>query len=56
MGMDTPELPWSEVVTAKNVAELERSAYICPGMVRREGLHIHQCILVVSAFDIVRSS
>ncbi|CAM9215314.1 unnamed protein product, partial [Sphacelaria rigidula] len=30
VGMDTPELPWSEVMAAKNAAEMENNAYICP--------------------------
>lgn len=32
VGMDTPELPWSEVIAAKNSAEKEGKAYICPGV------------------------
>lgn len=32
VGMDTPELPWSEVVAAKTAAEKDGKAYICPGM------------------------
>lgn len=31
VGMDTPELPWSEVLAAKNAAEKDGKAYICPG-------------------------
>ncbi|CAN0343016.1 unnamed protein product [Pylaiella littoralis] len=30
VGMDTPELPWSEVMAAKNAAEKDGKAYICP--------------------------
>eukprot|EP00903_Cladosiphon_okamuranus_P008480 g8147.t1 len=30
VGMDTPELPWSEVMAAKTSAETEGKAYICP--------------------------
>ncbi|CAM9361477.1 unnamed protein product, partial [Hapterophycus canaliculatus] len=30
VGMDTPELPWSEVVAAKTAAEKDGKAYICP--------------------------
>lgn len=30
VGMDTPELPWAEVIAAKNAAEMESNAYICP--------------------------
>ncbi|CAM9395188.1 unnamed protein product, partial [Ectocarpus sp. 8 AP-2014] len=30
VGMDTPELPWSEVVAARSSAEKDGKAYICP--------------------------
>eukprot|EP00904_Undaria_pinnatifida_P010142 jgi/Undpi1/6258/HiC_scaffold_20.g08742.m1 len=30
VGMDTPELPWSEVMAAKSAAEKDGKAYICP--------------------------
>lgn len=36
VGMDTPELPWAEVIAAKNAAEMESNAYICPGEKNRE--------------------
>lgn len=32
VGMDTPELPWSEVMAAKSAAEKDGRAYICPGL------------------------
>lgn len=36
--MDTPELPWSEVMAAKSSAEKEGKAYICPGVCEPRGL------------------
>lgn len=31
VGMDTPELPWTEVLAARHAAEKDGKAYICPG-------------------------
>lgn len=31
VGMDTPELPWTEVLAARHAAEKDDKAYICPG-------------------------
>ena len=33
VGMDTPELPWVEVLAARQSAEKDGKAYICPGAV-----------------------
>ena len=45
--MDTPDLPWVEVLAARHSAEKDGKAYICPGAVTRvflTGLGWAECL------------
>lgn len=42
MGMDTPELPWAEVLAAKSSAEKDGKAYICPGVCACAYAHLRE--------------
>ena len=56
VGMDTPELPWTEVLAARHAAEKDNKAYICPGsrvktkfsyLIRRRGFPLSYALKII---------